>query len=227
TFSLSDSTQYIDQNAISASKKGCYFLQSVDSCGNSSTSSPTFCTIDLTALPGISKNYLKWSSFKLWKPDGYNVYAGSVFPLKLISSTTDTTFVHDSLKCMDNQIYYQVEAYITDSLSGCHYSFSDTASTTCSEIELPNVFTPNQDDSHNTFIPIVYQNIVSVDIKIYNRWGQLVSRSSDIDNLWDGTNIRTKKDCKVGTYFYVADVELKTYETANTLTFHGHITLIR
>ena len=227
TFSLSDSTQYIDQNAIGASKQGCYFLQSVDSCGNSSPSSPTFCTINLTALPGISKNYLKWNSFKLWKPDGYNIYAGGTFPLKLISSTTDTTFVHDSLKCMDNLIYYQVEAYITDSSNGCHYSFSDTASTTCSEIELPNVFTPNQDDSHNNFIPIVYQNIVSIDIKIYNRWGQMVSRSSDIDDLWDGKNIRTKKDCKVGTYFYVADVELKTYETANTLTFHGHITLLR
>jgi len=69
---------------------------------------------------------------------------------------------------------------------------------------LPNVFTPNNDAINDLFVPIESKGIISLNTKIYNRWGQEVFTTANPMIEWDAT---TKNGNKVppGVYFYRAE----------------------
>ncbi|MDB4534106.1 gliding motility-associated C-terminal domain-containing protein [Vicingaceae bacterium] len=85
------------------------------------------------------------------------------------------------------------------------------------EIIIPNVFTPNNDDFNDIFT-IQGINITSVNGKIFNRWGQLVYEWNDIDSGWDGKNKAS------GTYFYIINVAFLSEETQE---YKGTVTLLK
>jgi gliding motility-associated-like protein len=51
---------------------------------------------------------------------------------------------------------------------------------------IPNAFTPNHDGKNDVFRPRWVCLFDRYDLKIFNRWGQLVFNSSDPDTGWDG-----------------------------------------
>lgn len=55
------------------------------------------------------------------------------------------------------------------------------------DVFIPNVFTPNGDPHNEKFSAILHQNILSFEIVIFNRWGEVVLKSNDIHFKWDGT----------------------------------------
>jgi gliding motility-associated-like protein len=64
---------------------------------------------------------------------------------------------------------------------------------------IPNAFTPNGDSFNNTFkIKSLFHS--EVDIKIWNRWGELVFQTNDIEMGWDGRYRGV--DCKQDVYVY-------------------------
>jgi gliding motility-associated-like protein len=74
----------------------------------------------------------------------------------------------------------------------------------CPAYELPNVFTPNNDNFNNLFTPLhPYRYVKDIDLKIYNRWGVEVFSTTHPDILWDGKNSQTKTLCSDGVYYYV------------------------
>lgn len=86
---------------------------------------------------------------------------------------------------------------------------SDQASTTIIVEDLPlsynipNVFTPNGDDS-NDILHMSLENAASLEMEIFNRWGNLVGvvNSIDPDAGWDGRHMNTGAPVKEGVYFY-------------------------
>lgn len=72
----------------------------------------------------------------------------------------------------------------------------------CPVYELPNVFTPNGDNVHDTFVPRFNRHIQTFKIRIYNQWGQLIFETDDPGIHWDGTNLNGKALAS-GVYFYV------------------------
>ena len=54
---------------------------------------------------------------------------------------------------------------------------------------VPNTFTPDGDEFNNTFIPVFSNKnkVESIHLLIYNRWGEIVFESENIDFGWDGT----------------------------------------
>ena len=79
------------------------------------------------------------------------------------------------------------------------------------DIQIPNVFTPNGDGQNDHFVVEVPGRIYEcVDLKIYNRWGQILFISTGNNLKWDG---RTSVGEKVpsGTYFYTIDVKGNLY----------------
>ncbi len=85
----------------------------------------------------------------------------------------------------------------------------------------PNAFTPNANGTNDRYL-ISYLGIRNFHISIYNRWGQLVYESGDINEGWDG---KTKgEECSSDVYFYVA-----TYTNKKGLprSKSGNITLLR
>ena len=62
----------------------------------------------------------------------------------------------------------------------------------CPEYELPNVITVNGDGVNDFFKPIKNKFIRDIDLKVYNRWGNLVFETTDPAIMWDGKTIQTK-----------------------------------
>ncbi len=67
----------------------------------------------------------------------------------------------------------------------------------------------------------------SIDLKIYNRWGQKMFGTTDPDILWDGTNNATKRDCTDGVYYYVCTVNEIRLQGIVPRDLHGFIHLLR
>ena len=97
----------------------------------------------------------------------------------------------------------------------------------CDSYRLPNVFTPNGDGINDLFRPFPYDYVESIDMHIYNRWGELVFKTKNADVLWDGTNQFTKRPCVAGVYFYVCDVNEYTLNGIRTRHLNGSVTLLR
>ena len=70
--------------------------------------------------------------------------------------------------------------------SGCTASDTVRITTDCvDDVFVPNAFTPNDDKLNETFLAYG-ENIKSFAMMIYDRWGQVVFESSDINTGWNG-----------------------------------------
>lgn len=86
---------------------------------------------------------------------------------------------------------------------------------------VPNTFTPNGDGNNDFFL--VYGNdIRSVSMRVFNRWGEKVFESSSVFEGWDGTY----RGVKVNPDVYTYDVDIKLL-TGKDVRKSGTVTLIR
>jgi gliding motility-associated-like protein len=88
-------------------------------------------------------------------------------------------------------------------------------------IYVPNAFTPNK-DGRNERVFVRGLNLTKIDFKIYNRWGELVFETADIDRGWDGTF--REKEVDPAVYVYYLEAECVGGET---YIEKGNITVIR
>jgi gliding motility-associated-like protein len=86
------------------------------------------------------------------------------------------------------------------------------------EIIIPNIFSPNRDLTNDEFI--IYGINDRFEIKIYNRWGNIVFEENPYNNSWNGINMNGKI-LSEGQYFYI----LKSVE--EKIEINGSIMLIR
>lgn len=116
---------------------------------------------------------------------------------------------------------YQVNLQVTDTF-GCSYDTMQVIKIYYPvSVYIPNAFTPNGNLFNNTFFP-VYTSISEAEILIFNRWGQLIFQSKDLNAKWDGRH--NGIDCPVDVYIY----KVKTKSILNeTKEFVGHVSLIR
>jgi len=95
----------------------------------------------------------------------------------------------------------------------------------CPEITVPNVFTPNG-DQYNDYFYAIGEYIEEFHLMVFNRWGQLLFETNDINEEWDGKTNGTI--CPQGTYFWVTDY--RYYSLSGDYVDHelkGTVTLIR
>lgn len=70
-------------------------------------------------------------------------------------------------------------------------------------LQVPNVFSPNNDDVNDTFFPI--EDVADyVTLQIWNRWGALVYESQGTFKPWDGKN-KSQVPVPDGVYFYILE----------------------
>ncbi len=89
---------------------------------------------------------------------------------------------------------------------------------------IPNTFSPNSDGINDVFNPVIYKTIPeSFELLIFNRWGQLVFETNEIDASWDGTF--KNEQAQIDTYIY--KVIYKLYNDPYIYRQKGHVNLIR
>ena len=91
-------------------------------------------------------------------------------------------------------------------------------------IFFPNAFTPNGDGINDVYMP-VGDGVLSFNMSIYNRWGQLVFESSDANHIWDGTY--NGKPLVSDKYLYMATYSGYTNKRLHTYSQEGNIAIIR
>jgi gliding motility-associated-like protein len=161
-----------------------------------------------------------------WAPvpgaTGYEVTLNGGASFQPPSSGSNGTTHTISGLAMNTTITFQVRA-----LGGqvCETSLLSVAvkGTTLStkEIFVPNVFTPNGDGKNDVLL--VYGNYVaSMQLRIFNQWGQLVFYSDNISQGWDGRYKGQQQP--IGVYAYSLKVVLNDNTVINK---KGSINLVR
>lgn len=101
-------------------------------------------------------------------------------------------------------------------------SFTISVNGACS-LEVPNVFTPNNDTDNDYFQLISYDGIQQLECVIINRWGNVIRQFNQPDFVWDGTDESGDKVSQ-GTYFYKIYAVTSAKEEFKTT---GFVELIR
>lgn len=122
--------------------------------------------------------------------------------------------VHESFSAQDTSIRFEN----LNSVAGCYAitavdSFQNESAFSerlcvdnCPVYELPNVITPGGDGENDILRPFPYRYVESIDLKIYNRWGNLVFETTNPDVNWDGKYSLNNRALNSGVYFYTCIV---------------------
>jgi len=114
--------------------------------------------------------------------------------------------------------------FATVTLGNCSASDSVNIANDC-YMAMPNVFTPNGDGVNDYFYPRQYlsRGLMTFQMDIYNRWGQLVFSTSTVDGRgWDGMFNGTQQP--EGVYIFIIDA---TFKDGKKEHHQGNITLLR
>ncbi len=188
---------------------------------------------------------------------GYRIYRalsadGDFVLLENAGIVSDTFFIDTSVTSF--AYCYKISA-VDRSLNESELSDA-TCNDNCPYYELPNVFTPNGDGCNDLFSAYSDRGIVgeegtkcplssyaevkcarfveSVNIKIYNRWGQEVyayegSIDDDVNSIyidWDGKDT-SGAQLSSGVYYYVAEVTFDIVSPDKTKIIKGWVHLVR
>ena len=105
-------------------------------------------------------------------------------------------FIHEFEDLDTNRVFVM----LTNEATGCQSS-KEFAILVQGMPEVNNVFTPNDDNVNDTFTFSEY-SMESVDVEIFNRWGQLVYAWSGPNKAWTGIGI-DGQPVSQGVYYYV------------------------
>ena len=90
------------------------------------------------------------------------------------------------------------------------------------QVFVPNIFSPN-DDGENDFFSVFSLGISDFSLQIYDRWGNQVFTSNDINKSWNGRYSGEKATSGV----YVAVLKYKDQETGKPYLEYFDLTLVR
>ena len=157
----------------------------------------------------------------------YRVYYSS--PLSpdyvLLDSTASHTFEHE----LEGTIAGCYAVTAVDSFYNESVYSNIVCVENCVAFELPNVFTPNGDSQNELFVPRKSRFVSSIDMRIFNRWGNLVYTTTDPLINWNGTNENNGKELAEGIYYYVVDVFEQTSDGVEVISqsLKGEVMIIR
>ena len=93
------------------------------------------------------------------------------------------------------------------------------------QIFTPSAFTPNVDGKNEKFKAESVCELNSFELKIYNRWGELLFESDNINKGWDGTTNGTQAPESV--YIFRITFEGLANRNIKSETIIGHVSLVR
>jgi gliding motility-associated-like protein len=205
--------QFRDTLALVNERSYTYRIHYIDHCGVKGPASTHGTTIYLTGKSRGPDAMLKWSPYSYWYkgvsdyliqlrgPEGEFATRGIVPASQL--EWTDFQVITAGVDTLVYRIVALEDSAVADtSVSNYAYVIPE------SRLFVPTAFTPNGDGINDAFgakaIFIVKHTNVprkAFMLEIYNRWGQLVFRTSDPDAEWDGAYMG--QPCADGVYAYL------------------------
>ena len=124
--------------------------------------------------------------------------------------------------------YTELGSYTITLIVSTHEGCSDTVSHTMIidpdfSIYIPNTFTPDSDGLNDSFAPKGLE-FESFEMEIYNRWGEKIYHTTDIDKPWDGRKEGRSEISKPDVYEY----KIRVMDFKNQILYYlGNVTLIK
>ena len=173
-------------NAVNVDQSGTYTLLVVDTMYCQKTD-----TIEINIAPSPEIAFAEYDT--LWVEPGYLLEAGWGAD-NYIWNTGETT---ESI-VVDSIGRYTV---LVTSYEGCKSTDGVHILWGGMPFYMPNAFTPNGDGLNDFFGPIPrYDYVNRYHMSIFNRWGQMIYETSDINKGWDGTYKGSR--CMMSAYVY-------------------------
>ncbi len=159
-----------------------------------------------TAVPGVSYS---------WQPiTGLaNPNAAQTFASPIVTTTYTLTVKNDSIRgcaCADSISTDTVTIHICPPPPPLE-----------DNIFIPSAFSPNGDGQNDILLP-KGNNVATLYMAIFDRWGNKVFESENINEGWDGNY--KGKPCETATYSYYAN---GSYEDGKMFSTKGNVTLVR
>jgi gliding motility-associated-like protein len=152
------------------------------------------------------------------------VLNGSVSGTSVNFSWSPPSFI-DDIHSKTPTVYPPEDAeYIltVNSEVGCGSSSSSAIVKVYKDVYVPSAFTPNNDGKNDLFRVMAADNYKRFKLVVYNRWGQLIFETTDMNKGWDGKF----RDVQLASDVYVYYLEIVSASN-RTITKKGTITLIR
>lgn len=206
----------------------CYIIDYADVCGLRSSPGAEVCPINLTAsITPTNTVALEWTAYGGWK-DGVDRYViekysrdGTLIasiPAGNALSYTDTGSPSEA-----DQVYsYRVLAVAVNGTLLSQSSVSNTRQAIKNpNLVHPTAFIPNSSIAENKSFRILGSFIDTYEMRVFNRWGELMFESRDKNVGWDGTyrGIAMPE----GKYIFKARI---TDEAGRTFDYAGSVILL-
>jgi gliding motility-associated-like protein len=119
-------------------------------------------------------------------------------------------------------------SYIVTLIAETEFGCLDTISrviTTPLVFYVPNSFTPDGNENNNEFTPVFSskRKVENYSLSIYDRWGEIVFETKDIDFGWDGTY--KNNTAQIGTYTW--QLQFTNSFNSKKELINGHVNLLR
>jgi len=151
----------------------------------------------------VDEVYNGWRKFKsYYQPQG----GETTFSIGYFG-TLD--YQHELINDPTHYLYYFIDSILVEEC--------DKDSTLGVVLELPNVYTPNH-DGINDIYRVKTNNLISLEVVVLNRWGNIVHQFDGLTQGWNGTNQRGTP-CADGVYFVKAIGETKDGEILDKHAF--------
>ncbi len=148
--------------------------------------------------------------------DGLQIIEEPLFGEAILNLDGSITYFGDEFCERDDQFSYTL----------CNSNGCDTATVSiyikCVDIVVFTAMSPNRDGINDVFYISDIDKFPNSELKIYNRWGNVVYQTTNYQNNWTGT-WKNNQELPDGTYFY----QLSLNEPNDERMFEGFIELHR
>jgi len=140
-----------------------------------------------------------------------------------IINRNDTVYQAETTYTFPDTGIYSVRQVVTTQF-GCVDSLTKQAVVELGyKYYIPTGFTPN-DDGYNDFFKVYGEDVLEFNMIIYNRWGQKLYQSYDMENGWDGKTKMSSDPVDGGVYFYRVDI---IQRNGKKDTIEGNVVVIK
>lgn len=205
SFTVSQSS-FQDAAVKTSEQSACYEINAINECGNETEDHKTVCSIFLTGVSARDNTIkLSWNEYDGWENGVAEYLVEKSYPSGGTSriSTTTNSFTETDDNIDEQVINYRIIAVPND--AGLQRSSSNSIRIIKpANIHYPDAFTPDGNGLNEIF-QINGRFITSYQLRIYNRWGELIFVSEDMTEGWDGTT--SGKVLPQGTYAFISDMQ--------------------
>lgn len=92
-----------------------------------------------------------------------------------------------------------------------------------SELYVPNVFSGSGDSVNDTFLPRLAGNPATYEFTIYDRWGEVIFKTTKVNEGWNGRYREIVQPEDV----YVWMIKFTCNDSEEKYSFTGHVTVLR